>query len=466
MGISGGGGAQNEGLIFTFDVPTAAASILIDLRDIEFGSGPGDKDDPVIFISAAGIVYTILEAEIEGAFTSTGNKEGRVDFSQFNSLPLLLLIDSFKLRETEGHIAVLKIVNAGQATGACCFDDGSCEVILESSCVALGGNFLGDGTSCDDCPALTGACCFLDDPCQESLSEATCTTRGGNFIGAGTTCTDCPPVITGACCFDGNVCQESFSEATCAAQGGTYLVDGTDCTQQCPSPITGACCLPSGCVENVSGADCAAQGGIFIGAGTGCTQTCPPITTGACCFADEPCQEPLSEATCTTRGGNFIGAGTTCTDCPPVITGACCFADSCQESLSEVTCNARGGNFIGDGSICTQCPVIIDCNNNGTADDVDIANGTSQVCNSNGIPDECDLDSDGDGIPDDCEPPPCDDQNEVSVLFSLLAHAPVCGMGCPSMLALSICGLMVLKTGRRRRTRRSGTTGFRRAVRP
>ena len=86
------------------------------------------------------------------------------------------------------------------------------------------------------------------------------------------------------------------------------------------------------------------------------------------------------------------------------------------------------------------------------------------------IPDECELDSDGNGIPDDCEtpvpgPPPCDDQNEVSVLFSLLAHAPVCGMGCPSMLALSICGLMALKTGRRRRMRRSGATGSRAAAR-
>ncbi len=44
-----------------------------------------------------------------------------------------------------------------------------------------------------------------------------------------------------------------------------------------------------------------------------------------------------------------------------------------------------------------------DCNGNGTADDIDISNGTSQDCNSNGIPDECEPDCDGDGIPDGCE---------------------------------------------------------------
>ena len=48
------------------------------------------------------------------------------------------------------------------------------------------------------------------------------------------------------------------------------------------------------------------------------------------------------------------------------------------------------------------CPTG-DCNANGIADDVDIANGTSSDCNSNGIPDECESDADGDGIPDDCD---------------------------------------------------------------
>jgi hypothetical protein len=50
-----------------------------------------------------------------------------------------------------------------------------------------------------------------------------------------------------------------------------------------------------------------------------------------------------------------------------------------------------------------------DCNGNGIADEIDIANGTSHDCNQNGIPDECEIasgavpDLNHNGIPDTCE---------------------------------------------------------------
>ncbi len=56
-----------------------------------------------------------------------------------------------------------------------------------------------------------------------------------------------------------------------------------------------------------------------------------------------------------------------------------------------------------------------DCNGNGIPDDCDIRDGTSEDCQPNGIPDECDLadgtsnDADGNGVPDECDPPPNDD---------------------------------------------------------
>jgi hypothetical protein len=53
-------------------------------------------------------------------------------------------------------------------------------------------------------------------------------------------------------------------------------------------------------------------------------------------------------------------------------------------------------------------PPIIDCNNNQIDDSIDIQNGTSQDCNQNGIPDECEPDCDKDGIPDACEIGDCD----------------------------------------------------------
>ena len=54
-----------------------------------------------------------------------------------------------------------------------------------------------------------------------------------------------------------------------------------------------------------------------------------------------------------------------------------------------------------------------DCNDNGIADDADVAEGTSRDCNNNDIPDECDIaaglsaDCDENGYPDECtaEPP-------------------------------------------------------------
>lgn len=44
-----------------------------------------------------------------------------------------------------------------------------------------------------------------------------------------------------------------------------------------------------------------------------------------------------------------------------------------------------------------------DCNTNGMPDVCDLENGVSADCNGNGIPDECDPDCDDDGIPDDCD---------------------------------------------------------------
>ncbi len=65
----------------------------------------------------------------------------------------------------------------------------------------------------------------------------------------------------------------------------------------------------------------------------------------------------------------------------------------------SLDCN---GNMIPD--VCED-----DCDENGVADECEIADGASRDCNNNGIPDSCDIqdgtdfDCDGDGILDDCE---------------------------------------------------------------
>ena len=45
----------------------------------------------------------------------------------------------------------------------------------------------------------------------------------------------------------------------------------------------------------------------------------------------------------------------------------------------------------------------LDCNGNNVVDADDIASGASFDCNTNGVPDECEHDSDGDGVIDDCD---------------------------------------------------------------
>jgi hypothetical protein len=67
---------------------------------------------------------------------------------------------------------------------------------------------------------------------------------------------------------------------------------------------------------------------------------------------------------------------------------ACAIADGLSQD-----CNANG--------VPDECEG--DCNGNGSPDDCDIADGTSADCDANGIPDECDPDCNGNGVPDVCD---------------------------------------------------------------
>ncbi len=67
---------------------------------------------------------------------------------------------------------------------------------------------------------------------------------------------------------------------------------------------------------------------------------------------------------------------------------------------------------------------ITDCNGNGTDDPEDIANGTSEDCNEDGVPDECQVDTDNDGQIDACDDCP-QDPNKTA--------AGECGCGNPDI---------------------------------
>ncbi len=78
------------------------------------------------------------------------------------------------LRFESGTTCELLDPPCGVPPGACCHDDGSCEMTSEMSCAD---NWLGAGTTCDQCPPA-GACC-VDDDCVATITEEACSNGYG-----------------------------------------------------------------------------------------------------------------------------------------------------------------------------------------------------------------------------------------------------------------------------------------------
>ncbi len=123
--------------------------------------------------------------------------------------------------------------------GACCYFDGTCEILTPDECFGgpgmWGGIWLGPDTACDECgipPMDEGACCFNDDTC-EILTEFACWDAWGRWLGPDSTCDMCDmPEETGACCFDDGTCEITAPEA-CSGEpgsgGGEWSGRGTPC---------------------------------------------------------------------------------------------------------------------------------------------------------------------------------------------------------------------------------------------
>ncbi len=121
--------------------------------------------------------------------------------------------------EREGQGTVINFPDqtpSTSGTGACCFSDGSCSIETAAECESDGGFYLGDGTSCDDCP-----CC--------SMSSITLHVR----------LTGCVHIVTGDCgclTFDCTydktwTCPDDFSCYPCSGNQTVELlnVDNSGC---------------------------------------------------------------------------------------------------------------------------------------------------------------------------------------------------------------------------------------------
>jgi hypothetical protein len=107
--------------------------------------------------------------------------------------------------------------------------------------------------------------------------------------------------------------------------------------------------------------------------------------------------------------------GATWTDPVPLNTNA--GGDTEGDFRPQVTTDGQG-NWVAvweseepaiAGGIGTDRDILVarfalpDCNLNEIGDGQDIADGTSEDCNANGVPDECETDTDGDGVIDPCD---------------------------------------------------------------
>ncbi len=108
------------------------------------------------------------------------------------------------------------------------------------------------------------------------------------------------------------------------------------------------------------------------------------------------------------------------------VTGGTCDRAGCGQSAD---CNS---NLVPD-----ECEV--DCNENTVPDSCDISSGTSHDCNENTVPDDCEPDCDGDGLPDQCDGSDLDEDGVIDCDDRCPATTPPKGCLCPSVGLCCFC---------------------------
>ena len=194
-------------------------------------------------------------AESDGSLPLAGHPAQGADFAD-DSIPSLVdPVSGFSTLGLNGTVGQNVLPAGGPASGACCFEDGSCQVLTADECVGAGGAYEGDDTVCDPnpCPQppATGACCFEDGSCQV-LTADECIGAGGAYEGDDTVCdpNPCPqPPATGACCFEDGSCQILTADE-CAAGSGDYRGDDVLCDPN-PCPVVPTLDRSWGTIKNI-----------------------------------------------------------------------------------------------------------------------------------------------------------------------------------------------------------------------
>ncbi|MCA9758888.1 MAG: hypothetical protein KDA27_24045 [Candidatus Eisenbacteria bacterium] len=171
----------NQGACGDFELPT--------------NNWPGQFEGTAVTWSAP-IVSQLVEIYWFAAYAYYADRDGSLTLAAHptqggkfadDSVPSVLDdIAGFSTLGLNGTPGENVLPEGGPVVGACCFEDGTCQVLNSDECGAAGGNYLGDDTVCDpnSCPQppATGACCFEDGTCQV-LTADECSGAGGAYEG-------------------------------------------------------------------------------------------------------------------------------------------------------------------------------------------------------------------------------------------------------------------------------------------
>ena len=279
--------------------------------------------------------------------------------------------------------------------GACCKNDGTCEILTEDECNALAGSvYRSDDTLCADVECdPAGACCTGTD-CNQ-YTEAYCAELSGTYHGDGVECADpsCTDstlcITTGSCCYYKRTtgpygCYNCKTQQECTdlSDDGIFCdlvwTADTDCNDVDCNAIGRCCHYTSGwdseCTNNTE-TECIALGYSDWDSDKACDtcetpteDTCP---TGRCCVAADDgsyseCKSGVTEITCEARGdladheSNWVVDGECNGGDNPCGFGLCCTtAEVCKGPVFESQCD---GTFSGnDNSTCrTDCNECVD----------------------------------------------------------------------------------------------------------
>lgn len=286
------------------------------------------------------------------------------------------------------HVAAGVLALAGAASaardeaavppkGACCVA-GACAFVSEHDCLMMGGNYLGDGVTCEGnpCDPNNGDSCAAAKFALEGPNPFDTTDASDSEFGDPDESL-CPDTYLdwddspdhwlkwsapGSGVIDLDTCDPTSFDTS------MVLYEGLSCESLVQIACNGDAPTAAGCqqyfslIEGVSVTSGQTYwvrlGGWQGGTGSGTltlsfTGTYDP--TGGCCIG-LGCNV-LTDAQCTALSGFYLGDGTDCLDDPCGVTaiGACCISGICSV-LSEDECSTADGNYLGDGSNCSGDP--------------------------------------------------------------------------------------------------------------